>query len=133
MILFLSVAFLVVFTDQVIKLVLNQFKPDMLVQNQGIIFGSQNLNHNLLYLIFGLILFFSFIIMKKSLKDKKFLILGLVLVLGGAASNLLDRFFKGAVIDYFKLGNLFFNLADIAILTGLMIYLQQTLCQKHLK
>lgn len=49
--------------------------------------------------------------------------LGLSLVLGGAASNVSDRFRRGYVVDYFsinykKLKNIIFNIGDFAIFAG---------------
>lgn len=47
---------------------------------------------------------------------------GLALVIGGAAGNLVDRIFRGKVIDFIDLGWWpVFNLADIAIVTGVII------------
>ncbi len=41
--------------------------------------------------------------------------------LGGAASNLLDRFWRGAVVDFIELGFWpVFNLADVAICVGVL-------------
>lgn len=56
-------------------------------------------------------------------KGKKLYKLGLTLLLGGAISNVADRILKGYVVDYFsinykKLKNVIFNLADIAIILG---------------
>jgi signal peptidase II len=45
---------------------------------------------------------------------------GLSAALGGATSNLIDRFRHGAVIDFIDLGFWpVFNLADVAIVFGL--------------
>lgn len=48
--------------------------------------------------------------------------LALGLIVGGGASNLLDRLFlAGGVADYWHLGNLsFINLADVAITVGIV-------------
>ena len=44
------------------------------------------------------------------------------LVFGGAASNLVDRLFAGAVTDYLELSFWWvFNLADVAILVGALV------------
>jgi signal peptidase II len=44
------------------------------------------------------------------------------LVIAGAISNLLDRLLLGAVRDYLAIGHLVINLADLAVLTGVLIY-----------
>ena len=47
---------------------------------------------------------------------------GLVVALGGATSNLLDRVGRGAVIDFIALGRWPpFNLADVAIVAGVAV------------
>lgn len=55
--------------------------------------------------------------------------LGLSWILGGALSNTYDRIFRGYVVDYFsfnvkwkKLRNIVFNLADMFIIIGSVIY-----------
>jgi signal peptidase II len=47
---------------------------------------------------------------------------GLAAALGGAASNLLDRFARGVVVDFVAVGPWpAFNLADAAITTGALV------------
>ncbi len=67
-----------------------------------------------------LVLLFAFSLPKKGNKLYK---LGLALLLGGAISNVSDRFRRGYVVDYFsfnckKLKTIIFNLADMAIFLG---------------
>ena len=61
-------------------------------------------------------------------KGKVLLKLGLSLLMGGAISNVADRFSRGYVIDYFsfnykKLKSVIFNLADMAIFLGSFLLL----------
>ena len=46
------------------------------------------------------------------------------MILGGGISNLIDRLFRGYVIDYIDINNIFkypiFNLADIFIVIGVI-------------
>lgn len=62
--------------------------------------------------------------------------LGLGLVIGGALGNLSDRFFRGAVADFFflhtelpvgPLANYVFNIADVAITAGVALLLIDSL------
>ncbi|MDF2537021.1 MAG: putative rane protein [Herbinix sp.] len=67
-----------------------------------------------------LLLLFTVALPKKGNKLYK---LGLALCVGGAISNVSDRFNRGYVVDYFsfnykKLKNIVFNLADMFILLG---------------
>lgn len=67
-------------------------------------------------------------------KDNKMMKLGLAFVLGGAYSNVIDRFRLGYVIDYFsfrKLKKIVFNLADMFIFVGGMMVYFATLFGKH--
>ncbi len=76
-----------------------------------------------------LVLLFAILLPKKG---NKLLKLGLSLVLGGAISNVWDRFGKGHVIDYFsinykKLKTIIFNLSDMAIFLGTFLMLLASL------
>lgn len=70
-----------------------------------------------------LLLLFGYMLPKKGNRLYK---LGISFVLGGAVSNVSDRYLRGHVVDYFsfnckklkKLNNIIFNLADIAIFFG---------------
>ena len=49
---------------------------------------------------------------------------GLVVALGGATSNMLDRAGRGAIVDFIALGWWpAFNLADVAIVAGVLVAL----------
>jgi signal peptidase II len=59
-------------------------------------------------------------------KGKRLMKLGLSLSIGGAASNIKDRFKRGHVVDYFSINfkpikHIVFNLADIFIFVGSLI------------
>ena len=62
-------------------------------------------------------------------KDETARILGISLILGGAAGNLCDRIAHGAVADFFSLHAFgfywyIFNVADIAITLGFLIFVK---------
>lgn len=75
--------------------------------------------------VFGVMIIFLGMMLWLFYSQKKFgtsWSLALGLIVGGGASNLLDRlFFSGGVADYWHLGSLsFINLADVAITVGII-------------
>ncbi len=52
---------------------------------------------------------------------KEYIRTPLSLILGGGISNVVDLIVRGFVIDYLNIGNLFFNIGDIAILSGVLV------------
>ena len=61
---------------------------------------------------------------------------GLALVLGGAVSNLYDRFTRGYVVDYFTiewkaLKRVIFNLGDLFVFGGGLLFLVGQLLTEH--
>lgn len=87
-------------------------KRELVIKLSGILLGI-------------LLLVFTFLLPRKHRKLFK---LGLSLCLGGAISNVYDRFNKGHVVDYFSfncrfLKSIIFNLADIFIFLGSFIML----------
>ena len=60
----------------------------------------------------------------KSLKNNNVLF-PITMIIGGGLSNLIDRLFRGAVVDYIDINSIFkypiFNLADIFITSGVVI------------
>ncbi len=71
--------------------------------------------------LLGLLLLLFAIMLPK--KGNRLFKLGLAFLLGGAASNVLDRMKRGYVVDYFsfnckKLKNVVFNLSDLFIFLG---------------
>lgn len=96
------------------------------VQNRGGAFGvGQNSTFSFIVaniIVLGIIL--KFISMQAKQLDKK-TIFALSLVLGGGVSNLIDRLFKGYVVDFIDINGLFnfpnFNLADVYVVIGFIL------------
>lgn len=89
------------------------------VCNNGISFGLKTENIVFLLIISLSIVFF--FLFKAIEKNKVLFLCGILFILGGALSNILDRTMFGCVIDHIKpfLGFLpVFNLADMAISFG---------------
>ena len=96
------------------------------VQNRGGAFGvGQNSTFSFIVaniIVLGIIL--KFISMQAKQLDKK-TIFALSLVLGGGVGNLIDRLFKGYVVDFIDINGLFnfpnFNLADVYVVIGFVL------------
>ena len=86
------------------------------------------------FLLIGLTLLISLVVLIWMLREKKLPdILGLAMILGGAAGNIWDRYSEGFVIDYLDLHvfgrSIFniFNLADVWITFGVAIILARSI------
>lgn len=129
------ISILIAILDQIVKFIIDkkvlfiEILPTLFnihkVYNYGVAFSFLE-NKRYLILLFSLILIYFLFNLRKDLpKTKKYDILFGV-ILGGIIGNLLDRVFRGYVIDYletFILGISFpiFNLADICITLGIII------------
>jgi lipoprotein signal peptidase len=93
--------------------------------NTGIAFGIQ-----LPSFVFVLLWIFSIGIILYLLKLEKNN-LALTFVLGGATSNIIDRFLHGCVIDYLSFLNIpTFNFADMAICLGVICFVSNLFFKK---
>ena len=138
------ITFLLVLIDQVVKFFITThytvgtttvLVPNMLnvtyVENTGAAFSILSDNT---YLIIILSLLVLFILYKYILTADKYDYVKALLV-GGIVSNLIDRVFRGCVIDYievlFKGVNVpIFNIADICIVIGSILFIFKTLEEK---
>lgn len=89
------------------------------VQNKGAAFGIGNFN---IVLIFNILIIIGVIIVLLKYNKKINNYIPYILVLSGGIGNLIDRIFRGYVIDFIDV-NLFnfptFNIADICIVVGI--------------
>jgi len=114
-------------------LFINDYLNYSLVWNTGIGFGLFSLDANIFYhlislLIFLIIIFLLFLIIRSNFLDKMFF----SLILGGALGNLYDRVIYFAVPDFidihYKDYHWFtFNIADIFITIGIILLLTKDL------
>ena len=98
-----------------------------LIWNEGIAFGLMSFDqenlYNLLTILIILIIFFIFLMTLKNSGLKK---LALMMILGGALGNVVDRIIYKAVPDFidFHVGNFhwfIFNVSDIFITLGVIL------------
>ena len=140
---------IVLMVDQIIKIIINNslelyqvikvipnFFSIVFVKNTGAAFSI--LENNTLFLI--IISVIVVIILDKYIKKEEHFttlsIISLGLILGGVFGNLIDRIIHHGVIDYlsfsiFSYDFPIFNLADIAITTGVFIMLINILLDKN--
>ena len=111
------------------KILMDNFLKFIYIRNTGAAFGI--LSGNIVFLI-GISLLLIFYIVKEMKKniDNNLSLLSFSLILGGAIGNLIDRIFRGYVVDFisftlFKRVMSIFNVADMYITIGviLLIYI----------
>lgn len=125
------IAVVVILLDQLTKmLMINRHLmiiPNLLeftyTENKGVAFGIANSKLFLIILISILILSIIFkFIKERETQITKNILLSLYLILAGGISNLIDRIFRGYVIDFIDVNILNFpnfNIADICITLGI--------------
>ena len=107
------------------------------IWNEGIAFGLLNFGNQLFYdLISSLIAIISLVILFLAFKNKNFSGYFFAMVFGGSIGNLYDRIIFSAVPDFIDLHyNNFhwfiFNIADIFITLGIIIYIMRGLFEKN--
>ncbi|GMA49140.1 lipoprotein signal peptidase [Alicyclobacillus contaminans] len=95
------------------------------IRNPGAAWGMLTRAHGLLIVI-ALLVVAVVVWLERRYRPKRWMAVGLALVLGGALGNLCDRVFAGTVVDYVYLQIInfpIFNLADVSIDAGVLILL----------
>ena len=131
---------IIIILDQILKLfisnmnvlesitIIPNFFSITYVKNTGAAFSILNGNTFLLIILSIIILFYIYkFILKKNIHK-----ISSILLLGGILANLIDRIFRGYVVDYLDFNILgynfpIFNLADICIVIGSFILIFETL------
>lgn len=122
------VILIIVAVDQLTKFLASKYVTEKIggsyiylevTENTGMAFGfNEDNENNILLSIFVLIVLISFLRNQSKEIDKKTLI-AISMVIGGGCSNLIDRIFRGGVLDFMKI--LFIpncNIADICVVLG---------------
>jgi len=132
---------IILIIDQIIKIIINSFmslhQEITLIKNFFSLYYVRNtgaafslLENNTTFLIIITVIYIILInkLIKKETEFSKLTITSLGLILGGIFGNFIDRIIRRGVIDYlaftiFKYDFPIFNLADIAIVIGLILLL----------
>lgn len=92
------------------------------VKNTGGVYGIFEDNNFMFSIISGIVLIVLFIYSKNITKDNKLKQALWQLILAGGVSNLIDRLFRGFVVDFVQMiGFGVFNLADASIVVSAII------------
>lgn len=126
------VIFFIIIIDQLTKFFITDKKIDIIsgvlsfryLKNYGIAFGlGENFKIPIIIINLFIVIIISIFIIKLDLDKKVYICL--FMVLGGAISNLIDRIFRGFVIDFFYIEFSHFpvfNIADIFIILGILLF-----------
>lgn len=99
------------------------------VSNTGVAFSMfQNNNIFFIVLVSLVVIFLIYFIVKNNKELTKLQIHSLLLILAGGIGNLIDRIFRGAVVDFIDVGykNVYrwpaFNVADSCVCIGITLF-----------
>ncbi len=115
--------------------VIDNFYYFVYVENRGAAFGIMQ-NRQWLFIIITFLIFAAFGYMLYNYKiEGKLFLLAIVLVIGGGIGNLIDRIFRGYVVDFLQFS--FFdpvcNLADYFITVGaVFLIISMIFCEKNI-
>lgn len=121
----LVICLLVIVLDQGTKFLVTKFASNgigsenfgiSITENTGMAFGfNQGNKKNIILTIFVLLILISFLKNQKDELDNK-TIIAVSLAVGGGVSNLIDRVFRGGVLDFINIWKFpKFNVADICV------------------
>lgn len=109
---------------------INDYLSIVNVSNTGTAFSLfQNNNLFFIFFISAVIIFLLFYIVKNRTEFTNFQIHCLLLILSGGIGNLIDRIFKGAVVDFIDIGykEIYrwpsFNVADSCVCIGVFLFI----------
>lgn len=124
----ITVCIIIIAIDQLSKFLITQFIPSTvgneyfgieITENTGMAFGFNSGNTKNIFLsLIVIFIIISFIRNQKEQLEPKVLV-AISMALGGGISNIIDRIFRGGVLDFIKI--LFipnFNIADLCICIG---------------
>lgn len=109
------------------KIIIDDFLKLSFIKNTGGAFGLGN-NHIWIFILLNIVIITVILIFTQRKKElSKLEFIGYILLLSGGTGNLIDRIFRGYVVDYIDINDFMnypvFNLEDILIVVGIIITL----------
>ena len=134
------IGIIIILIDQIAKVLVIYKNIDIIpnllslsyTENRG---GAFGICENNTILIFSIILIIAIIIFLIKERKKMKLFIPCILILSGSFGNLIDRVLRGYVIDFIKINILnfpCFNIADIAIVLGIIWLIYEIIIQELL-
>lgn len=122
---------LIIAIDQVSKVLITKYVTERIgnehfavevTQNTGMAFGFNSGNtKNIILSLFVIFIIISFIRNQREQLDTK-VVVAISMALGGGISNIIDRIFRGGVLDFIKIPFIpNFNIADLCICLGWLL------------
>lgn len=107
-------------------------------RNEGAAWGILQGQMLFFYIITAVVVIGIIFYMQKYAKESKLLAISLSLILGGALGNFIDRLFRKEVVDFFdfiifKYDYPIFNVADSALVVGVMLIIIATIIDETKK
>lgn len=107
------------------KIIIDDFLKLSFIKNTGGAFGLGN-NHIWIFILLNIVIITVILIFTQRKKElSKLEFIGYILLLSGGTGNLIDRIFRGYVVDYIDINDFInypvFNLEDMLIVVGIVI------------
>ncbi len=122
---FVLLATTIILLDRIMKFLALQGSYGSYEKNYGLLFGllaNPQLRWLFVAIMALILIFFLYVASMKEVRRNKLLFLGLILMITGLISNLLDRILYSFIIDFIRLAELTtFNIADISITAGAIL------------
>ena len=125
------VCIIIIVIDQLSKILVTKYVPERIgndhfaietVENTGMAFGFNSGNTKNIFLS-CLVIFIIITFIKNQMEQLETKVLvAISMALGGGISNIIDRIFRGGVLDFIKIPIVpNFNIADLCICTGWLL------------
>lgn len=104
------------------KIIIKNILSFTYVENRGAVFGFMQGSNYIMGVVSGIICALLILYIAKLIKDGKTPNIGFYMVVAGGISNVIDRFFRGFVVDFIDTPFIAtFNIADTLVVIGIFL------------